>query len=127
MARITLDKKDTYGVTSLGMSLTPVVDGEPTNIVFHSYGNYSSAVRFISISTDGHAVVAWGEDSLYTYEGVDFNEVYDIVTETHSLGKAGNFIKKNSAPKTKMVFGERFNLFSMFNEETQAYEDERVC
>ena len=58
---------------------------------------------------------------------MDFNEVYDIVTETHSLGKAGNIIKKNSAPKTKMVFGERFNLFSMFNEETQAYEDERVC
>ena len=127
MARITLDKKDTYGATSLGMNLEPVVDGEPTNIVFHSYGNYSSAVRFISISTDGHAVVGWGEDSLYTYEGVDFNEVYDMVTETHSLGKAGNFIKKNSAPKTKMVFGERFNLFSMFNEETQAYEDERVC
>jgi hypothetical protein len=58
---------------------------------------------------------------------VDFNEVVEIVTETHSLGKAGNFIKKNGSPRTKMVFGEKFNLFSMFSEETQTYEDERVC
>tara|TARA_R100000005_G_C4996347_1_gene203202 strand:- start:2094 stop:2477 length:384 start_codon:yes stop_codon:yes gene_type:complete len=127
MARIILDKKDSFGVTALGMSLTPVSDEEPTEVVFTSYGNYSSSVRFITVDRSGFANVGWGENTLYTYEGVDFNEVVDIVLETHSLGKAGNFIKYNSTPKSKMVFGENEHLFSTFNEETQAYEDERVC
>jgi len=49
--------------------------------------------------------------------------VLEIVTESLSLGKAGNFIKKNCEPKTKIVFAESGYTFSVFNEETNTYEE----
>ena len=125
MTRVNLDKKDVYGFCKLDMIITPATEDTPTEVSFSSYGNYSSAVEYITVKRNGEAYVKWGE-ALYTYEGVNFYDVLEIVTETLSLGKAGNFIKKNCEPKTKIVFAESGYTFSEFNQETNTYKEIRT-
>tara|TARA_Y100000401_G_scaffold110904_1_gene108584 strand:- start:368 stop:751 length:384 start_codon:yes stop_codon:yes gene_type:complete len=125
MTRVTLDKKDVYGFCKLDMIVTPATEDTPTEVSFSSFGNYSSAVEYITVKRNGQAYVKWGE-TLYSYKGVDFYDVLEIVTETLSLGKAGNFIKKNSEPESKTVFAESGYTFSVFNEETFTYQEIRT-
>ena len=125
MTRVTLDKKDVYGFCKLDMVITPATEDTPTEVSFSSFGNYSSAVEYITVKRNGEACVKWGE-ALYSYKGVDFYDVLEIVTETLSLGKAGNFIKKNCEPESKTVFAESGYTFSVFNEETNTYKEIRT-